>query len=268
MSGRVEILWKETDAEGCTDVLPIQDLFGQDDRPSLVHLVRGLDGTTCRARYDINRTLGQVDLDYRPYVKFNTVENIALGVMRLLTVDGQVRAVQWKDEGDDNFEEVDVEIVSYNEVPSSESAYERSAEDTADKAVRLVTERPEQEKFRKILMAAYGSECCISRCPIPQSLDAAHIDPFIGSKSNHVQNGLLLRRDLHSLFDKNLLAVDPVTRLVHFDPEVLDYEEYAGWNQRVIIRPPVMQPHNLASSDALKRRWKAFVSCARELQER
>src|SRR5271155_3471993 len=42
-------------------------------------------------------------------------------------------------------------------------------------------------------------------------LEAAHISPYRGLQSNHPQNGLLLRADLHSLFDLGMLAVDPLT---------------------------------------------------------
>jgi hypothetical protein len=39
-------------------------------------------------------------------------------------------------------------------------------------------------------------------------LKAAHILPYAGRRTNHVQNGLLLRADLHTLFDLGLIAVD------------------------------------------------------------
>ncbi len=45
-------------------------------------------------------------------------------------------------------------------------------------------------------------------------LEAAHITPYLGPETNYVTNGLLLRADLHTLFDTGLLAVDPDTRQV------------------------------------------------------
>jgi putative restriction endonuclease len=38
-------------------------------------------------------------------------------------------------------------------------------------------------------------------------LEAAHIQPYVDERSNHPQNGLCLRVDLHRLFDEGLLAV-------------------------------------------------------------
>lgn len=38
-------------------------------------------------------------------------------------------------------------------------------------------------------------------------IDAAHIQAYVRSDSNHVQNGIALRKDVHALFDAGLLAV-------------------------------------------------------------
>ena len=41
------------------------------------------------------------------------------------------------------------------------------------------------------------------------TLDAAHIQPYLGPSSNHVQNGLALRADIHRLFDGGYVTVTP-----------------------------------------------------------
>jgi len=43
-------------------------------------------------------------------------------------------------------------------------------------------------------------------------LDAAHIQPYVGPMSNHVQNGLILTKEFHTLFDKGLATVEPPSR--------------------------------------------------------
>lgn len=45
------------------------------------------------------------------------------------------------------------------------------------------------------------------RCDLADVLEAAHILPYHGAHTNHVQNGLLLRPDIHTLFDRGLIAV-------------------------------------------------------------
>ena len=40
-------------------------------------------------------------------------------------------------------------------------------------------------------------------------LDAAHIQPYLGPRSNHPQNGLLLTKEFHALFDAGYVTVTP-----------------------------------------------------------
>ena len=68
--------------------------------------------------------------------------------------------------------------------------------------------RQGQSAFRRRLLEIYGNQCCISGANAVQALDAAHIIPFSGSGSDSPNNGLLLRSDLHRLFDAGALAVN------------------------------------------------------------
>lgn len=56
-------------------------------------------------------------------------------------------------------------------------------------------------------MEIYNHSCCICGEKIVEVLEAAHILEYRSKKSNHVQNGLLLRRDFHRLFDLGLITV-------------------------------------------------------------
>jgi putative restriction endonuclease len=40
-------------------------------------------------------------------------------------------------------------------------------------------------------------------------LDAAHIQPYLGPRSNHLQNGLLLTKEFHTLFDRGYVTITP-----------------------------------------------------------
>ncbi|WP_200883691.1 HNH endonuclease [Archangium violaceum] len=55
---------------------------------------------------------------------------------------------------------------------------------------------------------AYGGRCALTDCEEPRVLEAAHIFPYHGPQTNHVTNGLLLRADLHVLFDLGLLRTE------------------------------------------------------------
>lgn len=71
-----------------------------------------------------------------------------------------------------------------------------------------VRRRQGQGKFRDNLMSAYGERCAITGCEIKALLEAAHILPYRGPATNHVTNGLLLRADLHTLFDLGLIWIE------------------------------------------------------------
>ncbi|WP_442941085.1 HNH endonuclease [Nostoc sp.] len=53
--------------------------------------------------------------------------------------------------------------------------------------------------------------------------------------NNHPSNGLLLRADLHTLFDLNLIAINPITMKIHISPtlEKTEYKTIDGKNLRV-----------------------------------
>ena len=80
-------------------------------------------------------------------------------------------------------------------------------EDGRERRDRSIVYRRGQPQFRSDLMEAYGKRCAITDCDVVEALEACHIRPYNGDKTNHVTNGLLLRSDLHTLFDKKLIAI-------------------------------------------------------------
>jgi putative restriction endonuclease len=79
---------------------------------------------------------------------------------------------------------------------------------------RRVRDRAGQAMFRQRVLAAYGYRCCVTGESTVDVLDAAHIQPYVNRESNHIQNGLALRTDLHKLFDAGLVTIDDDYRLV------------------------------------------------------
>lgn len=72
--------------------------------------------------------------------------------------------------------------------------------------LREVTQRQGQPEFRASLLRAYG-RCAVTGTVVPEVLQAAHIERYDGPQTNSVDNGLLLRADIHDLFDRGLLWV-------------------------------------------------------------
>mgnify|MGYP003629419514 CR=1 FL=1 len=89
-----------------------------------------------------------------------------------------------------------------------------------------------QSDFRKSLLLAFSGKCCISQCTVESVLEAAHIIPHAEESNYKVTNGLVLRADLHTLFDLNLLGVD-LEGIVHISDN-LRLSEYAEFGGRSI----------------------------------
>lgn len=69
--------------------------------------------------------------------------------------------------------------------------------------------RQGQGKFRLDLLDAYGSRCAATDYDVSEGLEAAHIRPYRGAHTNETRNGILLRADIHNLFDYGIIGVDP-----------------------------------------------------------
>jgi hypothetical protein len=179
------------------------------------HQVRGPRGGTSEARCRVTVHARHAELDYEAFGAFNRARGMYLGVLRLHFADAdrtQLVGAEWKDKHEAAFHKAQVEPIQYTlerAVPYLPGAV------GSTKALRPVRERPGQQRFRADLKMAYGCRCCISGCTVSETLEAAHIDPYGGNDFDHLQNGLLLRLDLHRLFDAGKLAVEPTTREVH-----------------------------------------------------
>lgn len=86
-----------------------------------------------------------------------------------------------------------------------------------DERVRKIVNtvaRQQQERFRKQLFEAYRGVCPVTHVDVPEALQAAHIDRYRGPRSQVVNNGILLRADIHRLYDDNLLSIEPETHIL------------------------------------------------------
>lgn len=102
-----------------------------------------------------------------------------------------------------------------------------------------------QGAFRVLVTDAYDRRCTITNERTLPALDAVHIKPYSDSGGHRVDNGLLMRRDLHALFDRGYVTVTPdlafiVSRRIREEFENgRDYYRLHG-NQ---IRPPSNSLH-------------------------
>lgn len=127
-------------------------------------------------------------------------------------------------------------------------------EDGRRKVWAEVARRQGQSVFRKKLLEAYDGVCAITGTDVTDALQAAHIRPYNGPHTNHVTNGLLLRADLHNLFDLKLITINPNSMLVVVSPRLKStvYWDLDGQP----LRTPVKTAHH-PSSVALADHFKA-----------
>jgi len=111
-----------------------------------------------------------------------------------------------------------------------------SVRDGREWVLSAIVRRRGQAAFRASLLAAYDSTCPVTGCKVEALLEAAHIIPYLGTTTNHIQNGLPLRTDIHTLFDLQLLTIEPETLTVLLAPSLLE-SEYSSLSGRAIILP-------------------------------
>lgn len=96
----------------------------------------------------------------------------------------------------------------------------KSLEEAKKKTIISIVRRQGQSEFRQTLLEIYNYRCAITECDVSEALEAAHIIPYIATENNNPSNGLLLRADLHTLFDLNLITIDPEKLEVILDPRL------------------------------------------------
>ncbi|WP_161957937.1 HNH endonuclease [Azospirillum palustre] len=137
-------------------------------------------------------------------------------------------------------------------------------EEDARRLVEQVTAvRPQQARFGAALIAAYGGACTVTGTTVAVTLEAAHIVPHRGAATDIVQNGLLLRTDLHALFDADLLGVDPDDLGVRVHRDLLG-TEYAMLEMRPLRLPRDVAAH--PSKPALRWRYIRFLERCRRAE--
>ena len=95
-----------------------------------------------------------------------------------------------------------------DDVDKSGAFHLDNLEDARDRTCRRIVLRRGQPAFRRELLGAYEGKCAVTGCDSEFALEACHIVPYRGPETNHVSNGLLLRADIHTLFDLGKTAVD------------------------------------------------------------
>lgn len=125
--------------------------------------------------------------------------------------------------------------------------------DPRELAIRQIRARRGQPAFREALRRRFGDRCAVTGCSLVELLEAAHILPYRGVHTQVETNGLLLRADIHTLFDLDLMGIHPASLEVQFHPAAMaaGYSTLAG--RRLLC------PGGRPDPAALKARWRRFL---------
>jgi len=135
--------------------------------------------------FNLKDILGESDKKYSPVMTFCKIEEIDTHKISKLI--------------NDRFEPVDIgEIDTFTPI---------SEEDARKRITASIVARRGQVRFRQGLLKAYDNKCAVTGCDAIEALEAAHITPYMGEHTNSIQNGLLLRADIHTLYDLGLIAI-------------------------------------------------------------
>lgn len=112
-----------------------------------------------------------------------------------------------------------------------------------------IKNRRGQPQFRSELIDRYSGRCAISGCKTIGALEAAHVIPYSETSSLSPEQGLLLRADIHTLFDLYLISINPNTHKVEISSTCCDYyKNYVGKNVE-----------KLPTVDAISEHYRRFV---------
>jgi putative restriction endonuclease len=78
---------------------------------------------------------------------------------------------------------------------------------------QIVLPRLGQGAFRVIVTDSYERQCAVTSSHVLHVLEAAHIRPYSQGGTHSPENGILLRQDVHTLFDKGYITVTPDYRV-------------------------------------------------------
>ncbi len=254
--------------DGWIEVFP-EDEFAEEcqDRPRKIYMYRRGEKRK-PVRIPVEYTL-RVDghyalLDYGGRFRAANASadrDIYIGETRIRFVDETrtaVESVEWRDVGRDKFEEYDV-IPSWRparELPPITPFKPPKKGDRRKRGVLEAVLRPNQLRFRSQLLGVYARRCAVTGFRVEAALEAAHLMPYRGPDYDHIQNGLLIRADLHRLLDLYLISINPATYGLAIAPSLRRFSEYAVLDGHKLNLPA--RKEYWPAVDALAHHWRGF----------
>jgi hypothetical protein len=144
--------------------------------------------------------------------------------------------------------------------PSDAYAPKRNEEDQSAQpmefAVAAIRGRRGRRDLREKLCRACGERCAMTGSCVKDLLEVAYVIPFPSGDVHALENAMLLRSDIHTLWDLNLIGVEPQSQKIYVSSRLsgTSYEKLAG---RTLLS---RLDGSSLSGEALRERWRLFAN--------
>ena len=129
-----------------------------------------------------------------------------------------------------------LEKVENDELRSDDFKIENIREDR--KVIKTSTRKSRvgQQNFRIKVLSAYKYKCCVTGSDLIEAIEANHIFQYKGPDTNHIQNGIPLRVDIHKLWTGGLLGINDKYQIILSD-KAKNSESYKKYHGETIELP-------------------------------
>lgn len=112
-----------------------------------------------------------------------------------------------------NLKQIEAESLALEELRSKAFEFESNRKSKKRKKTYRGTWQRDS-RFKKNAMIAYGRQCLVTRENLPLVLEAAHIKPVEEKGPDSAINSIILRKDIHLLYDRNLIKIKSTGHLI------------------------------------------------------
>ncbi len=241
------VIWKNKDARDHVDLLPVDKFQLESPNKLIEHWSLSPRSRLYVAKCALHVEGREAILDY----KEDRLKRWWAGRTKIIFDSkkrNRVKAVLWADEGTESY-------IDLRPQWTTEDIRQDSGETKRLKRFAYVSSRPGQVAFSSELRNLYNGKCAITGCDIPQSLQAAHIHLIKDSDLSHFTNGILLRSDIHALFDAGLISLSETGEEVELSQMIKKSAHYEFLRSAKVYRPADGAP-SLANIQKHRRRFK------------
>ena len=125
-----------------------------------------------------------------------------------------------------------------------------------DFAAEAIRARRGRTDLRRTLLEAYGRRCAATGPCVADVLEVACIAPFPAGGVHDAANAILLRSDVHTLWDLDLIGLQPGTMRIAVAPSLLETPHGRLAGRELLSRIDGTRP----SEDAIAERWASFIA--------